>query len=714
VLKEITKSIEAVAGGGEGASIDETLLKDLIPQISKILESGREVALNIQKEYNDTLQRTIDLQNKANALILKANENQRKAQQIRLNSEIQLSEKLGKELSLEQLNKPFETNIQSLTGGLIEGGSQDPAQIAQAIIDSNKQIAAREERLTQSRNAVGLVGGANTQAGKDLIAANAAEQKAIAEQVVKTQEASQALDLLASSGDLAANALKVFDQVQGKVNGFTGFIDNLLTAGPEEVDQILKQQQAANQVLTGGATKAQLRDTTFRQQASAGINSLRDVLSPEDFRRSQAQFRRQSLEALGVNLQQQTNIKDEEGNALTLDALLKRAENPEESPAIKAAREAAERQATASESLASVQKTAADQYTAASNQIISFFQSQFGDIVRSAFAEVRGIEAEARAAETRGPEAPKPISQTRQDLAAAEAEAKKSRAIAARATENRKAQEESWFSSAGATEIARRQEKDALKAAGSDQAEVERLKKLVAVEQAAAAMEASLEQTRQALAAAEEKIRRQEADMVAAPPSSRMGIPATPVNLANAPTIDSALQNQNAAADNQNAAATQLNVASTALATSAQSLSDTTAGMRASGGTAGTTANIPGARATVAAATTVQNREEIEQQLFLRLDEGTQRFLGDFNTSLATTFTTFGRDFGNYITRLEQIKIPEKIEMTGRHTVDVRVTGAAGFDNLQDGMRNMIATAIKDKMSMLWNQSDGQYGERPA
>ena len=711
VFSEISKSIEAVVGGGEGTSVDETALKDLVPQISRILESGREVALNIQKEYNDTIQRTIDLQNKANTLLLKANEYDRKAQQIRIQSNLDLQKAFGNVPTLEQMNQPFQTNITGLTEGLIPGGSMDPSEIARAVIESQQSISDREKALDQRRGAVGLLGAADTPAARaaaqQQIDANNTEQKSINEQIRKTNEATQALETLANSGELAANALSALQERQRKVAGYTSFIDKLLTSEPEDRAKITAQQRAANAVITGSATQGQFGNLQFRQEAMAGLSDLKDVLDPQEYRKILADFRIKSLEAAGVNVDRPSNLNGQSLRQLIEEGASGGAETPE----AKAFQAAADTQSKAAAAMAEVNRVAAEKFMQGSDQLLNFFKSEFAGIVTKAFADVRGIEAEARTAATKPPEKPRELSPAEKALADAEKSAKASTSAAKRQTEERKAAEGSWTLSSGAKEIERRQEKDAIGVAAADQAEVQRLKAIVEAEQTARAAEESFRRSREELDKILAAAQQRQADMGAPAPSSRLGGAPPSVDLSAAPTIASATSE---AAQQQNAAATNLNAASTSLTDSAQNLNSVTAGMRASGGTAGTTADIPGARATVAAATTVQNKEEIEQQLFLRLDEGTQRFLGEFNTSLATTFTTFGREFGNYITRLEQIKLPEKIEMTGRHTVDVRVTGAAGFDKLQDSMKNMIASAIKDKMSMIWNQSGGQYGERPA
>ena len=61
--------------------------------------------------------------------------------------------------------------------------------------------------------------------------------------------------------------------------------------------------------------------------------------------------------------------------------------------------------------------------------------------------------------------------------------------------------------------------------------------------------------------------------------------------------------------------------------------------------------------------------------------------------------------------KLSNIKIPDKIEMIGKHTVEVNVTGAAAFEAIETGVKNLIHTEISKKMETIWNQSGGKLGE---
>jgi hypothetical protein len=91
----------------------------------------------------------------------------------------------------------------------------------------------------------------------------------------------------------------------------------------------------------------------------------------------------------------------------------------------------------------------------------------------------------------------------------------------------------------------------------------------------------------------------------------------------------------------------------------------------------------------------------------ISLEDKSQTFMETFVSQL----NTFGKDFNSYVTQLSTIKIPDKIEMVGRHSVEVNVNGAAAFEAIEEGVKSLINTEIGKKMNMIWNQSGGQLGE---
>jgi len=83
----------------------------------------------------------------------------------------------------------------------------------------------------------------------------------------------------------------------------------------------------------------------------------------------------------------------------------------------------------------------------------------------------------------------------------------------------------------------------------------------------------------------------------------------------------------------------------------------------------------------------------------------------EFLTTLSSKIDSFGK----YVDNLANIKIPDKIELNiTAQPIEVRITGAAAFENMSEGIRNMIVGEVNSKMSEIWGQTGGEIGSRPA
>ena len=71
--------------------------------------------------------------------------------------------------------------------------------------------------------------------------------------------------------------------------------------------------------------------------------------------------------------------------------------------------------------------------------------------------------------------------------------------------------------------------------------------------------------------------------------------------------------------------------------------------------------------------------------------------------------------FGNYVQKLADLKIPDKIEMNiVTQPIEVVITGSAALESMSEGIQQMIASQINQKMGQLWSQTDGALGNNPA
>jgi hypothetical protein len=90
----------------------------------------------------------------------------------------------------------------------------------------------------------------------------------------------------------------------------------------------------------------------------------------------------------------------------------------------------------------------------------------------------------------------------------------------------------------------------------------------------------------------------------------------------------------------------------------------------------------------------------------LTIDSETQNALSLFN-----------KDFGSYVDKLINFSfpsIPDKIEMVGNHTVDVRISGAAAFEAIETRVKELITSSVDSKMGEIWSQTGGKIGKAPS
>ena len=113
------------------------------------------------------------------------------------------------------------------------------------------------------------------------------------------------------------------------------------------------------------------------------------------------------------------------------------------------------------------------------------------------------------------------------------------------------------------------------------------------------------------------------------------------------------------------------------------------------------------------ASTTVQTTasKTVTTGGLFNIDEATKTFLTQFKNSMDS--------FGSYVTRMENIannlpKIPERIEMQGRHTVSVTITGDKVWASLEGRMLELVQGEVDKKMKSVWNKSGGEMGSSGA
>jgi hypothetical protein len=420
VLKQIGEKIDqdkSSDGKSIGTLIDE-IDSGIVSKFSQTAQEGANTLKNLAQTYNNTLQRAIDLQNDYNKTIMQSNSYMRKAETIRINAELDLAQALGKNPTLKEMNKAFDTEVTSLTSGLVGTGdlSQDQAADPFAIARGINEASIRNEKLRLDN--VGLQNSAGSltdsaddqEARKQITADYAKNTELMGKNNVAIEESREALEKLANDGSKAANALSKIQERRQLADNARGLARRLLTSDSGELADISRQGKAFNKVLQGRASEKELNSLQTRQDAFAGLDNIKSVLPESVARKMEAQLTRQMLQgtADGRQMLGMTFGKDSEGKSMTLDDALKNAEDgkdPVQEKYIAEHQKATQDQINANKALAALNQESALLIQDTMLKLQEFLNNDYPDIVARAFADARR-DAQAQ---------PKPETKTKQE-----------------------------------------------------------------------------------------------------------------------------------------------------------------------------------------------------------------------------------------------------------------------------------------------------------
>lgn len=790
MLEEIQKQISNTQESGLGTLADE-ISAGGIDKFSATAAEAAKVLQNLSKTYNDALQKSIDLQNQYNEIIMESNSYLRKAGTIRINAELDLAKALGNSPTLEQLNQPFDFEIRDLTKGLVPGGTTDPAQIAAGIVSAT----AQNEQLAQANANIGNQGMANATSGEAGAAMLAEQQKNIAAMganSVAINEGRQALEKLANDGTKAANALAKIEEQQRQIEGLGNRFEKIFTATPEELFKMNTQSLALEAAQTAGSDMFKSR--AFRQDAFAGLEQDKEFLSTEEYRKQRAMLMRKSFEAQGYTGQ---SVINKGGVNMTVDEFLQRIEGgiSEEDPNVKAYREAVNTQIKANEELARLNELQALKIQESMIGLQNFLAQEFPKILTDAIKESRADseietgkkgkessknqkdlekqQADAKAKDKEISDIDSKIAKKKKELlpetgrgaAMARKMNESTRAeINQLEEEKKKKQKEKSSIDSGIKNTQEKiaEDKKAEKKAKEDQAIAEKQKK---DEKARATVEQS-QSTRErggstTIPAPTPPGNVQKPKQIT-PTSQVYGSTVTTKPTENTPDRKKILEQKLMEARRRKRMGQALPSDDTTISSSYFELQNIAQSEKTKKREAYLLKQNPRTRARlltkaeresglgeklaqqekehqatntqqqqvanqtpqpvpsnlpkpVEYTRQVQNAETGAAQTPAKPTETTGQLLTLDPASLEG-LNTFNTNFATYVDKLVGFQfptIPEKIEMIGNHVVDVRVTGAAAFESLQDGVKKMINSAIDEKMGQIWTQTNGALGTRP-
>lgn len=454
MLAEIETQLSKDQEGGLGTLADE-ISAGGIDKFSMTAAEAAKTLQNLSKTYNDTLQKSIDLQNQYNEVVMQSNEYLRKAGTIRINAELDLAKALGNSPTLAQLNEPFDFEIRDLTKGLVAGGTTDPAAIAAGIVAKTEQNQKLEQANKDIQNR-GMTGATSGEAGAKLLAEQQKNIAAMGANSVAINEGRQALERLASDGTKAANALAKIEEQQRQIEGLGNRFEKIFTASPEELFKMNKQSAALQAAQVAGPE--QFKSRAFRQDAFAGLEQDKEFLTGEEYRKQRGMLMRKSLEAQGFTGQ---SMIQKGGVNMTVDDFIKRIEGGvnEEDPNVKAYREAVATQVQANEKLAKLNELQALEIQDAMVGLQVFLSTEFPKILTDAVIAARKdsetkpeTKSEASSAEKTKAEADKRYDEAKAKRGEIESQINQERLGISKAKENKL-----WDPAGSATEIKQRQ-----------------------------------------------------------------------------------------------------------------------------------------------------------------------------------------------------------------------------------------------------------------
>jgi hypothetical protein len=397
VAGELEQSLQNEALGREGVSYqDFAANSNIIQEVQQKAAASLKIAQEFQKQYNDALSVAIELTNEYGKALQQATDYQLKASDIRIKSELDLAQALGKSLSLSELDRPLTSRITTLSSGVVQGGTTDPKAIFAGMMAAINNQPEQQAELKRRTDAF----------GQDNSNANrmAVEQQVrdMAQQNVAINNSRKALEELANDSTAASEALKGLQEQQQIASGSVNFMQKVLTSDADQLQEINKGLAAYTKVISGRATSQDMNSLDFRRNAFAGLENISSMM-PESLRgQMQARVTRQMLESTESGrklLQTQTGGiyrgADGQMKQMTYGDALRMAEtgqDPKQKEFIDAYKAATERQAQAADMLGQASLAVAETFNTEMVNTLKQLQNTLPNLLKEAIQ--KGMEGQ--------------------------------------------------------------------------------------------------------------------------------------------------------------------------------------------------------------------------------------------------------------------------------------------------------------------------------
>ena len=284
--REIAKAVGDITNETDKGSVSLQELTEKISGLNDLIGTSaqaRKTAINALNQWQSSLNSYASAIDKITEMQLESANRLRRASSILFDAQVSLAGALGKDISLDTLERERDRDIRSRTGGL-----NDPIDIANSL---SSFLDRRESQVADRQAAGANVDAPNASA--DVIKTT----QELAKTNLQINETRAALESLANDSNLASAALNKIQKAQQDQAGKVTFIEKLVTSTPEELKNLNNSFVDLQRYISGQAISI--------QQSTAAQKAYRKAL------RSGASRRDAQREA-------QRAFADQRGNALSL------------------------------------------------------------------------------------------------------------------------------------------------------------------------------------------------------------------------------------------------------------------------------------------------------------------------------------------------------------------------------------------------------------
>lgn len=284
--REIAKAVGDITNETDKGSVSLQELTEKISGLNDLIGTSaqaRKTAINALNQWQSSLNSYASAINKMTEIQLESANRLRRAASILFDAQVNLASALGKDISLDTLERERDRDIRSRTGGI-----DNPVDIANSL----RQLETRRQSQQANLDAVS----ADTNA-PDASAAVIKTTQELSKTNFQINETRAALESLANDSNLASAALNKIQKAQQDQAGKVTFIEKLVTSTPEQLKDLNNSFADLQRYISGQAISI--------QQSTAAQKAYRKAL------RSGASRRDAQKEA-------QRAFADQRGNALSL------------------------------------------------------------------------------------------------------------------------------------------------------------------------------------------------------------------------------------------------------------------------------------------------------------------------------------------------------------------------------------------------------------